>query len=183
MAILGGLRFGQLPSRPPSAARPCTRCCRFGASVPIPFPGVEFNLFKVLRRHLRATPSASRAAIWATQRLGLRCRTINSAAASSETATQESTRIEFPSAFWDFSRLCKAENFPSGRNAATPLPRDRRSAMAENDVCDRLVPDALLHRPMRAPLRGARRRDLNVVVGHSPAPRAKGETGRFQTLA
>jgi len=32
-------------------------------------------------------------------------------------------------------------------------------------------------------LRVARRRDLNAVVGHPPAPGAKGETGRFQTLA
>ena len=48
--------------------------------------------------------------------------TIDSAAASSETATQEPTQIEIPSAFCDFSRLCKAENFPSGRNAA-PLIR------------------------------------------------------------
>src|SRR5271170_8012365 len=93
--------------------------------------------------------------------------TIDSSAASSETATQEPTRIEFPSAFRDFSRLCKAENFPSGRNAP-PLCR----SMAENDVCDRLVPDALSHRPMRAPLRMARRGDLDVVVGHPPAPGA-----------
>src|SRR5277367_2300730 len=48
--------------------------------------------------------------------------TIDSAAASSETATQEPTRIEILSAFRDFSRLFKAENFPSGRNAA-PLCR------------------------------------------------------------
>jgi hypothetical protein len=46
------------------------------------------------------------------------------------------------------------------------LPRDRRSAMAENNARDRLVPDALSPSPMRAPLRVARRRDLDAVVGH-----------------
>jgi hypothetical protein len=91
-------------------------------------------------------------------------------AASSETAAQEPTRIEIPSAFCDFSRLCKAENFPLQSQRGSSLPRDRRSGMAENDVSDCLVPEAVSHRPMRASLRGACRRDLNAVVGHVPAP-------------
>src|SRR5271154_618502 len=79
--------------------------------------------------------------------------TIDSAAASSETATQEPTRIEILSAFCDFSRLCKAQNFPSGRNAARLFHstgvrpwRNRTSATVPSPTLSSIVPSA---RPFR----------------------------------
>src|SRR5277367_2189984 len=83
--------------------------------------------------------------------------TIDSATASSETATQEPTQIEIPSAFCDFSRLCKAENFPSGRNAAHLIraPGVRRWRKTTSAT---ILSPTLSRRPMRAPLRTARRR-------------------------
>jgi hypothetical protein len=58
-----------------------------------------------------------------------------------------SREIEIPSAFCEFSRLCEAENFPSGRN---PDPRFRAAGVRpwpENgDFSDRRIPDARSHR-------------------------------------
>jgi len=143
------LRFGQLPSRPPSAARTCTRCCRFGASEPIPFPGAD----SIFSRRCGAISGPVRQplapAIPATATPRFERSSIGSAAASSATATQEPTRIEFPSAFRDFSRSCKAENFPSGRNAAplcrsTGVRRWRKttSATVSSPMLSRIVPCA-----------------------------------------
>ena len=47
-------------SRARSTARPCTISCGLAASELLPFPGADFNLFKPLRRHFRATPFCRR---------------------------------------------------------------------------------------------------------------------------
>jgi hypothetical protein len=76
-------------------------------------------------------------------------------------------KIEIPSAFREFSRLCKAENFPLIADIAR-----WGSGMPEiGEVSHRLVVGALPRRHMRASARccsGLARRDLNaVVVGHA----------------
>ena len=174
------LGSGGLEGRGPRARVPDS--CRFEASRPYHFRariksfqgvGAPFAVDSVV-------PSASRAAISATATPRLERSTIGSAAASSETAAQEPTQIEIPSAFCDFSRLCKAENFPP---VATRLPSSARPALGHGGKqC--LRPS----RPRRS-LASSHAR----AVPSSPRSQccrrssagsrgAKGETGRFQTL-
>jgi hypothetical protein len=77
--------------------------------------GRGFNLFKPLRRHFRATPfcrqvyNAGIVSVPNARRAFL-------VGAAIPACGKGSRKIEIPSAFCGFSRLCKAENFPVGRH-------------------------------------------------------------------
>ena len=95
---------------------PYTRCCGFEASETLPFPGADSifsslcgaisgRLHFAVRRSLAAIPASEAASVRPACGTGSR-------------------KTEIPSAFCEFSRLCKAENFPLSRGANPPILRD-----------------------------------------------------------
>jgi hypothetical protein len=162
-------RFFLVTPRAAPRPRSRTRSCRFEASEPIPFSGAG-SIFSrrcgaICGRLATRLSRLSRRDLGDRTLFGSRDRRSARRQPSPRRRRRNRPRSRFLPHFVTFQGLARRK---ISRPVATRPPR--RSAKPESDVSDRLVPDARSHRPMRAPLRAARRRDLNAVVGHPPAP-------------